>query len=358
MEIVIRAATALSPQRTFGRSSFPDELIESTGNRLRCVEPDYSAYVDPSLIRRMSRIIKMGVATAGECLRSAKVGMPDAIVTGTAYGCLSDTVQFLTRIIDQKEEMLSPTPFIQSTHNTVGGQIALMLRCHGYNNSFVHRGLSFESALFDAMLLMEDTGDATFNILVGSVDEITETSHAILNRFDLYRREPVLNRDLYVSTRRKGTIAGEGAAFFVLSNGPRKDGIAKLDAVSSFYKPQGIEAIERRILAFLAERQVGIDEIDLVITGRNGDMQGDAIYARLLRSVFKTAVTIPYKHLCGEYPTSTSFALWFATQIIQSGSIPGLLGFDEMEYGPIKRILIYNHYLGIHHSLIMLSACE
>ncbi|MDP4148394.1 MAG: beta-ketoacyl synthase chain length factor [Bacteroidota bacterium] len=342
METIIRAATALSPQQTFGRTSFPGELKDATGDRLRCAEPDYRNYIDPSLIRRMSRIIKMGVATARESLREAGIGIPDAIVTGTAYGCLSDTVQFLTRIIEQKEAMLSPTAFIQSTHNTVGGQIALMLRCHGYNNTFVHRGLSFESALLDATLLLEETDGTVFNVLVGSVEEVTDTSHAILRRFGMYRRYPV---------------AGEGAAFFVLTNGRRGEDDVKLDAVSTFYKPKGIEEIERRIVAFLAERQTGMEDIDLVITGRDGGKDGDAIYGQLLRSVFRAAVTIPYKHLCGEYPTSASFALWFAVQILRSGTIPTALGFEETETGRIRRILIYNHYLGIHHSLIMLSAC-
>ncbi len=45
--------------------------------------------------------------------------MPGAIITGTALGCLEDTVTFLTRMIELNEELLPPTAFIQSTHNTV-----------------------------------------------------------------------------------------------------------------------------------------------------------------------------------------------------------------------------------------------
>ena len=41
------------------------------GDRLRAVEPDYTKVVDPKLARRMSRIIKMGVAAAMECLDGA-----------------------------------------------------------------------------------------------------------------------------------------------------------------------------------------------------------------------------------------------------------------------------------------------
>ncbi len=138
MEIYIQAASAISPQKNSGQ------------------EPDYSSLIDPKSIRRMSRIIRMGVGAAAACLRDAGVACPDAIVTGTAYGCLADTGVFLSKMIGQQEEMLPPTAFIQSTHNTVGGQIALLFQCHGYNNTFVHRGFSFESALLDAMLLLRE----------------------------------------------------------------------------------------------------------------------------------------------------------------------------------------------------------
>src|SRR6185369_6984851 len=156
---------------------------------------DYKAFIDVRQIRRMSRIIKMGVAAAMECLGEAGIEVPDAIVTGTAYGCLEDTGIFLSKMVEQREELLAPTAFIQSTHNTVGAQIALMLHCNGYNNVFVHRGFSFESALLDAMLLLNE--QEADNILVGGIDETTTTSHTIMSRFGLYKREPLSNLKLF-----------------------------------------------------------------------------------------------------------------------------------------------------------------
>jgi 3-oxoacyl-[acyl-carrier-protein] synthase II len=356
MDIYIRAASALSPQKTFGRAPIhatPDQTpssevlafladpVVAAGNRLTCIEPDYRGRVDPALIRRMSRIIKMGVATAGECLHEAGVENPDAIITGTAYGCLADTILFLTRIIEGKEGMLTPTAFIQSTHNTVGGQIALMLKCHGYNNTFVHRGFSFESALLDATMLLQEK-EAT-HVLAGGIDEITDTSHAILSRFGLYKRSP----------------AGEGAAFFLLSSAPGAGAYAKLDGLTTFYKPKDSEEIGRHIDSFLTRHSTRMKDVDLIITGNNGYGKGDAIYQQAERSVFGDCASIPYKHLCGEYPTSTSFALWLATQIVRSGHLPsGPLSAPRPVSAPVKKILIYNQYVGIHHSLILLSACQ
>jgi len=305
MEFYIQAASAISPKNSLSR------------------EPDYTSLIDPKLIRRMSRIIRMSVAAALSCLQEAGVSNPDAIVTGTAYGCLADTGIFLSKVVEQKEEMLPPTAFIQSTHNTVGGQIALMLHCHGYNNTFVHRGHSFESALLDAMLILREKEDS--KVLVGGLDEITDISQAILSRFGLYRY----------------AVAGEGAAFFLLTGRKTASTCARLQGLDTFYKPKDDAEIEDRIHSFLASLMLRPEDIDLVIMGNNGDIAGDKIYGQLASSPFNGSAMIRYKDFCGEYPTSGSFALWLAV--------------DAIREGRAERVLIYNHYLGIYHSLMLVS---
>src|SRR5665213_1931251 len=234
MKQYIRSSACISPQKTFSQVNFLTEVIEYNGTRLRAIEPDYTEFIDPKLIRRMSHIIKMGLAASQECLNEGNTNMPGAIITGTAYGSLGDTVSFLTRLIELNEEMLPPTAFIQSTHNTVAAQIALMLKCHQYNNTFVHKGISFESALLDAiMLLKENEAD---NILVGGTDEMSDASFTILSRLGLYKRWPVSNLSLF-TTHSKGTISGEGSVFFLLTDKPSADNLAKLCGVQTFYKP-------------------------------------------------------------------------------------------------------------------------
>jgi 3-oxoacyl-[acyl-carrier-protein] synthase II len=289
MNIYIRSAASISPRYDAG-------------------EPDYKNLIDARALRRMSRIIRMGVAAAGDCLRAAGVKVPDAIVTGTAYGCLEDTGVFLASMLEREEQGLQPATFIQSTHNTVGAQIALILQCTGYNNTFVHRGFSFESALLDGLLLLQEGDIAT--VLVGAVDEITAISAAILGRFGLYRH----------------VEAGEGAAFFLLASEPGGNDLARLEGVTTFYNPADEKEKERLILGFLAEQGVDAGSIDLVI--------GDTVFA--------DKPSLGYKELCGEYPTSTGFALWLAAHKMRSGGH--------------RRILIYNAYLGMHHSLFLLSA--
>lgn len=56
------------------------------------------------------------------------VGKVDAIITATGLGCLADTEKFMNALMDNREQMLNPTAFIQSTFNTVGAQLALLLK--------------------------------------------------------------------------------------------------------------------------------------------------------------------------------------------------------------------------------------
>jgi 3-oxoacyl-(acyl-carrier-protein) synthase len=349
----IKATGNISPQKTFGHQPLA-EPVAYTGNRLACIEPDYKAFIDPKQIRRMSRIIRMGVAAAMECLQEAGVKVPDAIVTGTAYGCLEDTNSFLSKMVEFNEELLTPTAFIQSTHNTIGAQIGLMLQCNNYNNAFVHRGFSFESALLDGMMLLKEK-DAE-NVLVGAIDEITNTSHSILNRLGLYKQGPVSNLEIY-NSKTKGSIAGEGAAFFLLANEPSATDYAKLDGLHTFYKPEGTVQVELKIVSFLQSLSMDINDIDLVITGKNGDATNDEIYEVLSKGIFTGKDLVNYKYLCGEYPTASAFAMWLAATILKWGEVPAALDYSNTKNMKIKKVLIYNNYLGIHHSLSLLSAC-
>jgi 3-oxoacyl-(acyl-carrier-protein) synthase len=294
----------------------------------------------------------MGVAAALQCLQEAEIKNPDAIITGTAYGCLEDTGVFLQKMVQNKEEMLTPTAFIQSTHNTIGAQIALLLKCNGYNNTFVHRGFSFESALLDAMMLLEEK--TVNNVLVGGVDEVTEFSFDITSRFGLFKRTISSNLDLFNNSS-KGTIAGEGAAFFLLNNQSSEHNYAMLEGVHTFYKPSDNSEVVNNIQSFLAEQSLSINDIDVVLCGRNGDSRNDKIYDHLNNVIFRQNSIVHYKHLCGEYPTSTGFALWLAAGIAKNGSMPHV--YTNPGKKEVRRILIYNHYQTIHHSLILVSAC-
>ena len=350
MKVYIRSAASISAQKSFKQAGFLEEVIEYTGTRLPVIEPDFKQHIDPKLIRRMSHVIKSGVAAASECLKEAGVDMPGAIITGTAFGCMEDTITFLTRIVEGNEEMLPPTAFIQSTHNTVAAQIALMLKCHAYNNTFVHKGVSFEHALLDAiMLLNEQEAD---NILVGGTEEMVDTSFKVLTRLGLYKRWPLSNLNL-LQTVSAGTIGGEGAAFFLLSDKSDPNNLAELRALKVLFNPPNIV---HSISTLLQENDLTAADIDLVVTGKNGDTRNDAVYKKVTTAIFPKQPIANYKHLCGEYPVANSFGLWLAANILKKGEVPEVVLERAASNLRPKRILLYNHYQNKYHSLMLLDA--
>jgi 3-oxoacyl-[acyl-carrier-protein] synthase II len=351
-KIYINGVGNISPQKTFDNTQFLDELVSVDSNRLKCVDPNYKDYISGDMARRMSRIIKMGIASANICLQDAGCRMPDAIITGTGLGCVEDTEKFLATLIRNNEEFLTPTSFIQSTHNTVSAQIALLLKCHNYNFTYVNRGISFESAMIDSLMRLRLSHAET--VLLGAADELTDNTFTIMQRLGHWKRKPVNNLRLF-EDKTRGSIAGEGAAFFLLSAQKTGTTYAAIRAVDTFYKPSGTEEIKSRIELFLKKQDLSAEMIDLVLLGMNGDPSPDKTYKQLCADLFQNTLTGVFKHLCGEYLTSGAFALWLASKIMRHQNIPPAVSAGAASAREIKNILICNHYRNLDHSLMLIS---
>lgn len=147
-------------------------------------------YVKPLAARRMGRLMKSSLISSLKALEEAGVEMPDAVITGTAYGCLENTERLLNQIDADGEETVSPTYFMQSTHNTIGSNIAIRLGCHGYNSTYSQRGDSLRWAVRDAELLIRSGKCKT--VLVGCHDESTPTLNGMLKKINMpYMDTPV-----------------------------------------------------------------------------------------------------------------------------------------------------------------------
>ena len=130
---------------------------------------DYKEYISPKEGRRMGKLMKAATLTSLMALREAGIECPDAIITATANGMLETSEKFLVDMVDNGEETLSPTLFMQSTHNTIGSAIAIRTQCHGYNITYTQGMDSMKWALRDAERLIR-MGKAK-TVLVGCHDE-------------------------------------------------------------------------------------------------------------------------------------------------------------------------------------------
>jgi 3-oxoacyl-[acyl-carrier-protein] synthase II len=342
MSFYINGVGAVSPQKSFADALSSESLVHH-GNQLHCQEPDYTIFVDARHLRRLSRIVKLSVAASSRAVQDAGPTVIDGVLVGTGWGCIEDTVNFLQKMVENQEEALSPTAFIHSTHNTIAAQVAFQLKCKGYNTTYSHRNISFESALLDAALLLSEMPQQT--LLVGGVDELTTTSFSILSRFDLFKQSPEFNSDALFLPNSAGTVAGEGSVFFTVSSIRNEHSYCRVTAIQtlSFGSVDDAVAAARKML-----QRHGLIAADLLLLGNNGDAEGDQQYANFEYSLEHQGQTLNFKHLCGEYPTASAFALGLGATLLKRGS--------SSTANP-QSILFYNRSPQSHQVLILLTAC-
>jgi len=352
MKAYINGIGAVSPQNTLSKDYFLDDVAAVEEGFLQILKPDYKAFIDPKVLRRMSKIIRMSTVAANTAMNEAGITQPDAIITGTGMGCQADTEKFLNAVIDNDESLLNPTAFIQSTHNTMGAQIALMQANHNYNLTYVNRGFSFESALLDSLMLINE-GEVK-NLLLGGIDEITEESWLISTKTGMYKANPTNNLKL-LEDQQEGALSGEGANFFVLANQKSANTYARISGIDTFYKPENEQSVQDKIEVFLKHQKIDLKDIDLVILGYSGNPTSDNIYSHLENEMFAQNATAYFKHLSGEYDTAVSFATWLGAKMIKTGIVPGVVQKRKYMASAPKNVLIYNHSRNIYHSLILMQ---
>ena len=175
--IYIRSAAQISVQKPLCEDWMADP-VQLSGEYLRSQDPDFKPFLSPMQARRMGLILKRAIAVSLTALRNAGIECPDAIFTGTGLGCMENTENFLSAMCRDGEEMLPPTYFMMSTHNTISSAVAILLRCHGQNCTYSQKDISFESALLDAFLQLQVGGIS--NALVGAHDETTPDTYRLL----------------------------------------------------------------------------------------------------------------------------------------------------------------------------------
>ena len=333
--IYINGSAAISIQDTL-KGFFPNDFVKIRQRFAQAIDPDFKEHIPVALSRRMSRMIKRAITVSQLSLQEAKVVLPDAIIFGTGLGCIEDTEKFLNAVLDQDEVLLPPGFFIQSTHNTITSQVAMRLGCHGYNNTFVQRGLSFESALLDASLLFDEGRVAT--VLTGGHDELTPTYFTLLDKVGYYS---------YNEKYDTGSFAGEGSVSFVLDVNRKEESYASIHSLEMFYCPQKDTTFKSVVEPFLDRQGVSPNELCALFTAYTDDETDRRLYQAISTKPFSEIPHIPYKKFCGVYFTSSAFGLWLAAHYLRSGAFP-----DDIRK---PYILLHNHSFNKFHSIMLLK---
>jgi hypothetical protein len=317
----ISAASTISHQPTFQNEGFSN-IIKELENGSALISPEYKHFIDPGLLRRMSKILRMSVACSKECISQAQIVQPNAIVVGTGLGCLQDTEKFLNTSLTV-EGLLPPTSFIQSTHNTMAGQVSLSLANHGYNMTHTQNTLSFEHALLDTMLLLEDGEEA---ILVGAADEYID----ILTE---------ITQELNFQPAGQFTSA---ASFFVLSSQPGSNDFACVkDCRPIAFSQNVIEETAN----FLTSNALKMTELDLVLFGTPQPERSENLVNMLVQQGVEEEKLVNYLAFSGIYPTASAFGMHYAADLMKGDS-------------SVKNVLVLNALRAENLGLTLIQTVE
>lgn len=343
--LYIHHSVCISPQFTFPHVNL-ETLVQSTDHKLYAKQTAYTD-IPAAMLRRMGKAVKLAASASGALLKEYP-GL-DGIIVGTANGGMEDCIKFLNQIMQYEEGVLTPTNFVQSTPNAIAAQIGFLSKNKGYNITHVHRGLAFENALLDASMRLGDYPEHSY-LLVG-IDEISDYNFNIEYLCGYVKKETADNGSMY-DTKTPGSIAGEGVAAFVVNNNP-EGAVTRLRTLKTLHTTD-INEVECAFKMFLSENLLQEENIDVLLTGENGDSRYTHFY-EAMEILISEVIIGRYKHLSGEYQTSTSFALWLADYILQQQHVPELLIKKPMLLNNIRNIVIYNNYQGLQHSFILLS---
>lgn len=285
MKVYIKTATQISMQQPLSEE-WMTSPIEYTEPYVRSLDPNFRDWLNPLESRRMGKIMRRALVTAQKVMRDSGILQPDAVITGTGLGCIENTELFLDQLCREGEEMLKPTYFMQSTHNTISSLISIHNHLHGYNTTYSHKSVSFDSAFLDAFTQLR-LGDIRTALVTGN-DEMTPTYFSILQRAG-YVGQP-------------GQVAsGEASVAMMLTTDPT-DALCEVEEVRMSVK----------------DLQLPSSSVDLLVLGTNGVPQNDCLYQKVAQQLPEVE-TFEYKRLFGECYTVSGIGVYAAAHLICKG---------------------------------------
>ncbi len=336
--------TGHSPSTSISRPVSPVPIYVLSAKQVSRQQPldeaNFKKYVSPIEARRMGKILKRALVTSKEALEAAELETIDAIITGTGYGCIENTELFLNALSTEGEQLLKPTYFMQSTHNTISSLVAIKTPNHGYNVTYAHKGISFDSALQDAWWQFKLGKINT--ALVGGHDEMTETFAHIL---------------------KKGGVMGldeeqcsDSAVSIVLSH-ENSNALCRLSAFTMLHHPSQ-KTLQQAVTNLLQSASKSLSEVDYILTGISGNHANDKAYLEETKALFGDKPLLRYKHLYGESFSASGLGFCVAAQCLHEGHIPASLFVNPGKANDQqpKCILLYNRSDGKNVSLTLLEA--
>lgn len=285
------------------------ELLNSLHNNKICCEGDgylirnFNAkdFLPAAKLRRMSRFIRLAVCSAIMAFHDAQIDLAKVnkdrigIVVGTVYGSLKDTEEFLSKMILQGEQFVSPINFMNAVHNIAASQIALQLGITGPNLTISNGTASFENALeYGIQLLKNDIVD---HVLVCSVDEVIDILVDVKVKLGCWDR----NTKLEPFSGKNKIPPGEGACSIIVSQKEMSMEYCSITNIGQYNLDQNIEP--------------GFNP-DIILCNSNGLKKNDDLINNEINKNYRETQLISLKHVYGDWGCDSIMQIIIAGLII------------------------------------------
>ena len=299
-KVFIQAAEQVSIQEPLSEQ-WMTEPLSYDEPLVKAQNPVFRDYMAANEARRMGGLMKRALVTTLKVLKETGIEHPDAIITGTCLGSLDYTERILDAMLENGEEALSPTHFMQSTHNTVGSALAIYTKTHGYNTTYSHGSISFDLTVQDAWMQMQLGKIST--ALVGGHDEMTEGDFSKLQQVNFVGVEGMVP-------------CGEMAMSMLLNTDPSVDHLVELAGIRMSFRPSD-EQLQQQLDSLLTQAGMTLDDVSLVMTGMNGNPANDQLYKPMLETLFADKPTMDYKRVFGENYPASALGLYAAAHLLK-----------------------------------------
>lgn len=298
----------------------------SGANYKKMAVHDFSDLFEKNEIRRLSILIRNGIGAGLRVVNASGKDNIYAIISGTGKGSISKIEQFLRDIDTYNETALNPGVFIQSTHNTINGQLALKTQSKTYNMTHVNQGFTLHNVLMDAQLLAGECDDKY--ILAGVFEENTDFNIEIHEQAGL---SGIPKDDQFP------IIWGEGVTFFSLSSKANTTGI-KIKSSKCFSNLYGSDHWSEAVDYLCALPNTSNT---VYLLGYNSEEEKNTIYKPVIEFIEKNQQQYyNFKSDSGEHDTAGGYAIYLAHELLKG--TPEFKGhFDE---DSISKVIIFNHF--------------
>lgn len=331
--IYIQSIKQISIQEPLSSKWFEEPVLYDKNQFIDAIDPDFKPYFSPIAARRIDHLLKRAVVTAKEAVQNED--RLQGIIMGSGLGSIEMTEKFLLSMIENSEEFLQPTAFTNSTHNTICALVALTLKCHGYNTTYSHTGMSFDSALLDGVIQIK--GGHLNNVLVCANDYTTPRCYTFMQKTGYLK--DVVNGQVSLSMLLSDTLDNESICQIVDGEMLRSNN--KSDILGAYQ-------------ALLTRN--GIAEEKIKATVVSASRKDDADITDINAMCLGNKPMLWYKHIFGENTCASAMGIYVAATCLQKRTIPSFLYYTGQECTEFPEyILVYNRFNNTDHSIFLLK---